>query len=126
MDIKALQEKLEKLFGEMKSLDGAISKSADEEGKATARSAFEAKRAELEVVQGELDAALLKAEKEAAIQKSLNRASDNLKAQVPAGAKLATVEVQAKDQMRISVIKRSASIATLRAVPRCSPVKRWS
>ena len=97
MDIKALQEKLEKLFGEMKSLDGAISKSADEEGKATARSAFEAKRAELEVVQGELDAALLKAEKEAAIQKSLNRASDNLKAQVPAGAKLATVEVQAKD-----------------------------
>ena len=96
MDIKELQEKLEKLFAEMKALDGSITKAADDEAKATARTAFETKRAEVESVQVELEAAIAKAEKEAAIQKSLNRASDNLKAQVPAGAKLSAAP-EAKD-----------------------------
>ena len=97
MDIKSLQEKLEKLFAEMKALDGGITKAADDEAKAVARTAFETKRAEVEAVQAELEGAIAKAEKEAAIQKSLNRASDNLKAQVPAGAKLATAVAEPKD-----------------------------
>jgi len=94
--LKEIRGKVEKLFSEMNDLDGKIESAEGEEAKAAAQEAFEAKRCELEAAQEELDVALVKAEKEASVKKSLKRASELGETEVPAGAKLAAVS-EAKD-----------------------------
>jgi HK97 family phage major capsid protein len=95
MDISAIKAKVEALLKEMNDLDVVVSKAVDAE-KDAAREAFEAKRAELEAAQEELDLAISKAEKEAKTKALLDRASELSQTQVPANARVAA-EAQAKD-----------------------------
>jgi HK97 family phage major capsid protein len=90
-NIKELQNKLQVAFDEMKNLNAGIEKAESEEDKATARTAFSAKRDEVQQIKEKLDEAVANAEQEKALSASLAAANAMTTVTPPAGVALTSV-----------------------------------
>jgi len=98
MDIKLIKEKLDAAYAEMKNLSVSIDKAEGDEAKAEARKSFEAKRAEVDGLKKELDEAIENAEREKAINASIEKANNMTTVVPPAGTNVAGAKAaEAKD-----------------------------